>query len=164
MIDIKSDGPRVYRELQRRLPAYKDMLSHLEDGKYIERAVQIVISGDRPEALMAADPRRYAGIDGRIKDLDSDRPAHLMPMISDRWGSHFTWRGRGEIPAEQRQRLQACVSKAHQRGRRIRFWATPESPAMWRVLLEVGVDHINTDKLEQLSQFLRESPAGPAAR
>jgi glycerophosphoryl diester phosphodiesterase len=80
-------------------------------------------------------------------------------MISDRWSSHFTWNGAGEIPAKEHEKLQKIVQKAHEKGRLVRFWATPDnsSPAretLWRQLLSAGVDLINTDDLEGLRQFL----------
>ena len=41
-------------------------------------------------------------------------------------------------------------------GRKVRFWATPETEAMWKELLAAEVDFINTDKLKELEKFLRE--------
>ena len=79
-----------------------------------------------------------------------------MPMISDRWSSHFKWRGVGEISPEEREKLRSIVKRAHASGRRVRFWATPEEPALWNELLSAGVDHINTDQLSALRQFLSE--------
>jgi glycerophosphoryl diester phosphodiesterase len=88
-----------------------------------------------------------------------------MPLISDRWTSHFRWRGRGVMPAEERQKLRAIVRKCHSAGRRVRFWATPELPAVWEELLAAGVDYINTDRLEEMREFLlhRSSTANDAA-
>jgi glycerophosphoryl diester phosphodiesterase len=77
-----------------------------------------------------------------------------MPLISDRWGSHFKWRGEGEFSKEERSKLHDIVKKVHQGGRRIRFWATPDKASMWRELNEAGVDLINADNLPDLRQFL----------
>ena len=156
LIDIKADGKNVYTVMQGVLASYKDVLSGVEDGQYRQRAVQVVISGDRPKREIAADESRFAGIDGRLTDLKSKEPAHLMPLISDRWTSHFRWRGVGEFPATERDRLRSIVKRAHAAGRRVRFWATPERPMLWRELLAAGVDHINTDKLDILRKFLVE--------
>jgi hypothetical protein len=46
------------------------------------------------------------------------------------------------------------VEQAHQRGRVVRFWATPESAPLWQELLNAGVDLVNTDKLAALRNFL----------
>ena len=32
-----------------------------------------------------------AGVDGRLSDLESKYPRNLLPLISDRWNSHFNW-------------------------------------------------------------------------
>ena len=154
LVDIKSDGKRVYAVLRDLLATYKDILSSVENGQYHRGAVEVVISGERPRGDIAADETRYAGIDGRLGDLDSKDPAHLMPLISDRWTSHFRWRGIGDFPTEERDKLRSIVERAHAAGRRVRFWATPENPLLWRELVAAGVDHINTDQLDSLREFL----------
>ena len=161
LIDIKSDGREVYRALQDVLASYRAMLCGMENGQYHERGVRVVISGDCPRREIAADPHRCVGIDGRLGDLDTQDPAHLMPLISDRWTAHFSWRGVGEIPAAQRDKLRTIVQRAHAAGRKVRFWATPESPLLWRELLAAGVDYINTDQLDRLREFLLDQPRRP---
>jgi hypothetical protein len=155
LVDIKENGPEVYTALRDVLTAYEEMLCRAESGVYHEGAIQVVISGDRPVEDIMANTTRYVGIDGRLSDLESSAPAHLMPLISDRWTSHFTWRGVGEFPAAERNKLQSIVRRAHASGRRVRFWATPESPRLWKELLAAEVDHINTDRLDSLREFLQ---------
>lgn len=154
LIDIKSEAATTYRALAAVLAAYRDILTEVRDGKLIPRAVTVVISGNRSQELIAADSPRFAGIDGRLSDLDSNLPGHLLPLISDRWTSHFRWRGEGPMPASEKQKLHDIVRKAHQAGRRIRFWATPEKATVWSELREAQVDHINTDNLKGLRTFL----------
>ena len=155
LVDIKTDGAAVYPILRQQLEDYAALLCRVEDGKSIPGAVQIVISGDRPKRLIAAANPRYMGIDGRLSDLGSKQPAELMPLISDRWTSHFKYRGTGTMSEAERTKLRTIVKQAHAAGRRVRFWATPESEAVWRELVAADVDHINTDQLERLSVFLK---------
>ncbi len=154
LIDLKTDGESTYKALHELLAKYRDILSTTSNGKYDQRAVTVVISGNRPIDIIKSQTTRYAGIDGRLADLKSDAPAHLMPMISDNWTLHFAWRGEGAMPLGQLERLQSIVKQAHDRGRVVRFWATPESPALWRELRAASVDLINTDKLAMLRDFL----------
>lgn len=156
LIDIKTDGESTYAVLRDVLRLYPDLISSVSESEFQQRAVDVVISGNRPIEIISAEKTRYAGIDGRLSDLESAAPPHLMPLISDRWTSHFQWRGRGEFPADQRDKLREIVRLAHSRGRRVRFWATPEEPTLWQELLAAGVDHINTDKLAALNRFLLE--------
>ena len=108
---------------------------------------------------MRSQAVRYAFYDGRSGDLGSGLPASLMPLVSDNWTRLFTWQGHGEMPAAERERLHAFVDEAHGAGHRVRFWATPDQPgaareAMWTELADAGVDHINTDDLAGLDEFL----------
>jgi hypothetical protein len=154
LIDVKTDGKKTYEPLDKLLAKYAELLSESRDGKFTRRAVTAVISGNCPREVIRAQKVRYAGIDGRPGDLPGTDPAHLMPMISASWGSQFAWRGEGEIPEGQRKKLRDFVAKAHKQGRLVRFWATPEKPALWRELRAAKVDLINTDRLEELRAFL----------
>jgi glycerophosphoryl diester phosphodiesterase len=151
LIDIKSDAEKTYTALAAMLSGYREMLTEGNTG----RAVTIIVSGNRAKDLIAASSPRFAGIDGRLDDLDSDLDKHLLPLISDRWGSHFKWDGEGEMPEAEREKLCSIVAKAHAAGRRVRFWATPEKVSVWRELQAAGVDLINTDDLAGLQEFLR---------
>ena len=113
-----------------------------------------MISGARPVDAIAADKQRLCGIDGRLTDLDSKKPIDLLPLISDNWRSHFKYRGKGELSPEDAAKLKDVISRVHAAGRKVRFWATPETKTMWTILADAGVDHINTDKLKELGEFL----------
>ena len=154
LVDIKSEAETTYAALHTLLAAYADMLTTVADGVLETKGVTVVISGNRPREMIAAQKLRYAGIDGRLADLDSNLPADLLPLISDNWRNHFQWTGEGPFPADERDQLHAIVKQAHAKGRRVRFWATPESMAVWQELRAAGVDLINTDDLGGLQKFL----------
>ncbi len=162
LIDVKTEANATYAALDRVLARYDDLLSVVRDGKFEERAVTAVVTGNRAQEAIAAQDVRRAGIDGRPTDLDSTAPAHLMPWISASWGSLFRWRGEGPLPDAERAKLRDLVRKAHAHGRLVRFWATPESPAVWKELRAAGVDLLNTDKLAELQKFLLETEHEPA--
>jgi hypothetical protein len=164
LIDIKSDGAMTYEVLHQVLAGYRRLFTRVEGDHVQLGAIDVIISGNRAEAEIAAKPVRYAGIDGRLSDLDSDAPAHRMPLISDNWRSHFRWRGQGPMPSAECEKLRQIVQKAHGRGRRVRFWATPESEAVWQALREASVDLIGTDDLGALRKFLTPENAGPGSR
>ena len=154
LIDIKSDGETTYAALSKLLAQYSEILTSVHNGKLTTKAVTVVISGHRAKETIAGGSPRYAGIDGRLSDLDTKLPSHLMPLISDNWSVHFRWRGKGPMPVQEKQKLRKIVEKAHRQGRRIRFWATPENTAVWNELDKAGVDLINTDDLDGLKRFL----------
>lgn len=155
LVDIKTKGAEAYALLNALLKSYDDIVSSHLDGKFREKAVSIIISGDRPRAEIEKSNPRYAAIDGRLGDLDSSPPAILFPLISDNWGNHFKYRGDGEMPTDERKKLAAIVRECHEQGRRLRFWATPENPALWTELRNAGVDLIGTDDLAALQRHLQ---------
>ena len=154
-IDIKSDGKEAYTELRKLLEDYNNIVSGLVDGVWKARAIDVVVSGNRAKEMIANDLTRRVGIDGRVSDFGSHQSHHLMPIISDRWSSHFEWRGEGTFSDKEKTKLRKMIKIAHKEGRRIRFWATPDKKSVWRELEEAGVDLINTDDLKGLSNFIR---------
>ena len=169
LIDIKNTGVATYTRLDQVLREYRPILTQWAGQAVTERAVSVVISGDRPRALMEAQRVRLAAYDGRLDDLGG-APASFVPLISSNWNNTFTWQGVGEMPADQRAALRRIVAVAHADGQRVRFWATPDLPgaardAVWSELLAADVDHINTDDLAGLRQFLlaREGERAAAA-
>ncbi len=154
MIDFKTAGEPTYKELKSQLATYADMLTVVKDGQVHRGPVTVVISGNRPRALMLNEKVRYAGYDGRLSDLDSDLPAHFMPWISDNASRITTWRGQGPLPEADIQRIDALVEQVHGKGRKFRLWGTPDTPTMWQVLNRAKVDFINTDDLTGLRDYL----------
>jgi lysophospholipase L1-like esterase len=166
LIDVKTKAETTWPALNAVLDRYGDMLSVTRHGKFEANAVTVVVTGTISDSnakatrdVIAAQDVRYVGIDGRPRDLDSNLPSHLMPWISERWGAIFRWRGEGQMPQEEWSKLQDYVVKAHEHGRLVRFWATPENPDFWQRLLFANVDLINTDQLAELHRFLPRAEA-----
>jgi hypothetical protein len=156
LIDVKTEAKPTYAAVEKLLARYSDMLSTTRDGKFRQGAVAVVISGNRDAEALGRQTIRYAGLDGRPADLDSEVPAHQMPWISESWTSLFRWRGVGAMPEEERRKLRDFVAKAHKHKRMVRFWATPDKPEVWKELQAAKVDLINTDRLADLRRFLLE--------
>jgi hypothetical protein len=78
-------------------------------------------------------------------------------LISDNWQKHFKWAGNGLFPNAEREKLHAILKQAHESGRRVRLWAMPDGPVVWKELLSAGVDLINTDDLDGLEDYFRRS-------
>jgi glycerophosphoryl diester phosphodiesterase len=82
-----------------------------------------------------------------------------MPLVSENWNKLFAWQGAGPMPENEKVKLRDYVELAHTNGYRVRFWGTLDVPgaareAIWTQLHSAGVDHINTDDLAALAEFL----------
>jgi len=168
LIDVKSEAAPTYDAVHEALRDYRSLMTTYQAGKVRHRAVDAVISGNRDLQRMTAQATRFAGYDGRLPDVTRGISDQVMPLVSDNWTKYFTWQGIGAMPEAERARLNEIVEQAHAAGYRIRFWATPDVPgaareAVWRALLDAGVDHLNSDDLAGLDTFLRDQARTRAA-
>jgi hypothetical protein len=165
LVDIKEDGEKVYPVLREVLSRYAEMLTVFRPQRVEAKGVAVILSGDCPRAILAAEKERLAAVDGRLVDLERapTPPPSLVPLVSQAWGSVFAWRGPFAMPEEERGRLHALVATAHAQGRKIRFWGTLDLPIVWKELLDAGVDYVNVDDLDGLVKFLGAREAKPGA-
>ena len=157
LVDVKSEAAPTYVALHAVLADYAEMLTVFRNGRAESRAITVIVSGNRAQKEMAAQPLRYAAVDGRGVDLDANSPVDLVPLVSESWSKISTWRWDGPMPDEARAALQQWVGRTHAQGRKLRFWGTPDRPDAWRVLVEAGVDMIGADDLAGLQKFLLQA-------
>ncbi|MEO6148861.1 MAG: phosphatidylinositol-specific phospholipase C/glycerophosphodiester phosphodiesterase family protein [Mucilaginibacter sp.] len=158
MVDIKTGAGDTYAALKPLLEKYKSILSSYEDGQVHYRMVTIVLSGHKPYQLIKKEKYRLAFIDEDLEKIGTDSAmTEVYPMASCRYNSMVKWRGKGPMPAAQKQNLSAYVNTAHRMGKKVRLWASPENKVVWEELLSCGVDLINTNELVTLKNFLTTS-------
>lgn len=153
LIDIKADSAAVYARLRAVLADYRAMLTVYRDDGVQPGAVSVILSGDRPRALVAAEPERLCAIDGRPRDLDANPSPFLVPWISDAWTNHFQAADGAELDDGRRAHLADLVQRAHAQGRKLRFWGTPDREEVWALQQQAGVDLINTDRLADFARW-----------
>jgi hypothetical protein len=152
LIDIKTAAEPTYEALGEVLQSYRSMLTTFSGSRIQTNAIRIVLSGERPIAMVSNQVERIVAIDGRIADLPAKPSAALFPLISDNWTTLFRWKGQGEMPTAEKARLRSLVVQTHEQGRILRLWAAPDVPAVWQLQRELGVDLINTDRLQPFAQ------------
>ena len=154
LVELKSDWRISYPVLRDILKQYAGMLTTFRAGAAQTNAIRVIITGHCAKEMFAGETNRYASLDGDLADLNSGAPADLVPWISGNWAQSFKWRGSGPIPEADKLKLKAIVAKAHQQGRRVRFWGAPDQPVFWAEMLANGVDLINTDDLDGAQKLL----------
>lgn len=158
MIDMKTSGDETYAKLQGVLNKYSDILAVYHKDSIIKKGpIHILISGSKPFKSLMKEATSYATIDADIADMNKHEYDDVITRYSDPWGSYFTWNGKGRIPTGQKAKLDSLVASAHRLKKQIRFYHIPDNTTAWKVLLDAGVDWINTDKLKEYSQFSQSS-------
>lgn len=160
LIDFKTGASPTWAVLKPQLEEFRNLLTEFDGDHVTERAVTVVISGERPVKQLSEAKRRLAFIDGRPNDLEKNPPVTLVPWISSSWTGLFEWRGEGEFPAEEKKKFHDFIAKAHAQGRRVRFWGVPNEPFAWDILTAGGVDILGSDDLPKLRDYLLKAKAG----
>lgn len=158
-IDIKDKNPLLPDLLHRVLNEYP-MLTEFSDVGRRQAPVTVILTG---EAM--AKERFVEDWDSRRAVRDSgdytpdDPPAdQKWRAYALNWSSYLSWTGEGDPSDDDKQRMACIMENAHASGRTVRFYAIPAKTAVWKFLLDHGVDFINADDLEGLNAFLESQP------
>ncbi len=141
-------------------PTLDTLVSQLKRLPYVfgeNKPVKVVISGNMPAPN---DFDRYPSwilFDGRFEENYSDRALARVPMFSASFGVVSRWNGQGLFPKEDREKLVELVNRAHQKGKKVRFWGNPDQEAAWKELMAVGTDWIGSDRPQALIEFFKNN-------
>jgi len=156
LVDFKSGYKKTYPILLKLLEKHRAMLTVFKGKVVLPGAVTVVLTGLRPP-----DTSYFNGVTERLVGLDIQKNldpsdaglAYWHPMCSLSYGRK-NWDGNGEPPAEVVARIETFVALSQACGCQSRVYAMPESPALWKWLLGMGVGLINTDDLQLLQETL----------
>lgn len=151
VIDVKDDQattlPKLISLLQENLVCFNRAAN--------PKAVQVIISGNRPKIDTYLDYPLLIQFDGRPNELYDQETLARVALISDSFRGYSRWDGTGDMPDVDREKLKRVIKRAHNDGKPIRFWAIPDTPNAWKQLKKIGVDVINTDKVAEAVQAMR---------
>lgn len=147
LIDIKSEAYGTLQAIVDVLEQYPSLVS--------DPQIRFVISGNRPGMKEYGKYPKFIWFDHqRVEDLQTGVPLDRIALVSLNFRSVSAWNGEGTIPEAERQKIVSILSTVHGYGKPFRFWATPDTEAVWSVLAGMGLDFINTDKPFECVAFL----------
>ncbi len=155
MVDIKSgDGLGTAKAIEAELLRFPELFQRVGDKD--QKPVKVLLSGNMPRQWVLEQKQPLLRLDGRIGDLGFPGKADVIPWVSEPWNKHFSWKGTGPMPEDQRIRLESMGKKAALAGQQLRFWGAPDLPECWKIQRQAGVQRIGTDKLEALAKTIQK--------
>lgn len=151
MIDVKENWDSVYPSLKKEIEKYGSIFNRNAQ----KMAIQVVISGSRPDHATFNTYPKWLFFDGLPNIEYAKADLERVTMISDNFATYSKWKGQGEIPAEDKEKLQKVIEQAHKLGKPIRFWGAPDTESCWKQLRALGADIINTDKIVESKTFFK---------
>lgn len=146
MIDLKTDGIPTLDAVTKLIEEYPELTS--------SRTLRFMISGNVPDPGLWDNYPSFIFFDGRPAINYSPDQWKRIAMVSTNFRSHIAWNGRGELLPGDVQKIDDLQAQAHKRGKKFRFWATPDFHNAWKELLEANVDVLVTDRPAELVDFL----------
>jgi alkaline phosphatase len=148
MIDIKEHSELVIPQLIKLLAPYRNVF----DGTVNNHAVQIVLSGDRGNINNWNNYPSYILFDGRPYENYDSNALVRVAFISDSYMNYINLKDSIDY------KLQELAIATHKRGKLLRLWAIPDNEIYWNKLRTMGVDIINTDKIEECRKYFYTKP------
>ena len=148
MIDLKAADA---------MPGVVSLLDQYPDVFASPEGVQVVISGDEIAPEEFAGYPSYIFFDGRLTNSYTPEQLSRVGMISADFRDYARkWNGKGRMIDAELEPVKAAIAKAHEMGKRFRFWGTPEGTTAYFTFWKLGVDVINTDKPAVASLFFSD--------
>ena len=158
MIEFKTSWEETYPVLLDHLIPYREMLYHWEGEKEFPGPVKILITGNKPPLeKLKTESIRWASLDGNPGNLNENISNAYIPRISLSWRGFSSWRGKGDIPEADQTKLVALAQECELQGKELRFWASPQNNAFWKLFSNVSPACIlQADKPGHLARFFSE--------
>ena len=153
LVDLKTNSHTTLAKLIKELEPYKDLFKPYRDA-----GITLVVSGNRPK------PEEYGTYPEHIyfdcQEIEDTRGASWdkVAMISTSFKNFSQWNGLGRMVQPDLEKIKAYIHKAQQKGKPVRFWATPDTKTAWRTFYELGVGYINTDEPQNAVPYLKNLP------
>ena len=155
-VDIKADCENFIPHLDSVLKNYDVMLTKFVDGKKITGAVRVLVDHCGDDNYVLNSNPRYLSLSGNLNDAEKKNGEDIMPRISFSYNSLLQWKGKGEMPEDEKQKLKAFTQNVHSNGYEVRMWAAGNKKKVWKELVAAGVDWINVDRLKKFRKFMTE--------
>jgi alkaline phosphatase len=147
MIDIKTEGVVTLNRLVKILKKYPQLLNC--------PTLQVTVSGNVPAPSRWKDYPDFIHFDGRLGIAYNDDQFERISMISSSFRDHSQWNGKGTLTRSDKEKLVSLIDAVHARGKKTRFWATPDFKNAWIQFMKLKVDILNTDDVPGLAAFLK---------
>ena len=146
LIDLKTESIST-------LNALIDLLKKFPSITF-NKSITIVITGNQPNSSAFIDYPDYIWFDGRLNQKYSEAALSKIAVLSNNFKRYCKLKGIDSLSEMEKNKIESKVIFAHLLHKPVRFWASPDYPQIWKELIKLKVDYINTDHIEYLSSFL----------
>ena len=149
LIDLKTTPSPTLDLLVAKLKQYPEVF----DRSVNPDAVQVIITGNIPKPSEFGMYPSFIMFDGHPTITYSPEQLQRIALYSAPWT--FPKSKNKSLSAADRAKIEETIRMVHGLNKKMRYWATDDTPETWKMLMDLGVDFINTDKINELADFLK---------
>lgn len=146
LIDIKTDSLQTLNAVVNSIRKFPLLVNN--------RSVRFVITGRQVPADEFNRYPSYILFDGKINDALHLKHLGRIGLFSADFSTYSKWKGEGDIPVNELAVIKKDIQKAHALHKQIRFWGVPDNMHTWKIMMDLGVDYINTDHIIDVARFI----------
>lgn len=154
LIDPKTDGKAILKLLAEKIKPYRALF----DSKNNPKAVKMVISGNRPEPEEFHLYDDVFFFDGELSKTYTVSQLERIGLFSAPFRQFSEWNGLGRLTYQDSIKVKTTIDSVHRLGKKIRFWAAPDTKTTWYEWIKMGIDYINTDRPMAAAEFMQAYP------
>ncbi|MCF0039315.1 phosphatidylinositol-specific phospholipase C/glycerophosphodiester phosphodiesterase family protein [Dyadobacter fanqingshengii] len=151
LIDLKTGAAETLAALVKELEPHKHIFAPAG-------TIMIVVSGNTPDPTHFEKYPDFIFFDGRPEITYTPDQLKRVGLISQGFGKYSKWNGEGPLPEKEKKTIQKVIKQTHDLGKKMRLWATPDNINSWKIMMSLGVDYLNTDKVKEMGDYLRTAP------
>jgi len=146
LIDIKTEAISTLDQLVKLLQKYPSITQN--------KNITIAISGNAPDPLLFDRYPSFIWFDGRINTNYTPSQLSRVALISEDYYKVIEYKPKWPLDSLTISKVKQFIDKVHKLVKPVRLWASPDTPAAWEIFITCGVDYINTDKINELADFV----------
>ena len=146
LIDIKTDAIQTLDQLVNLLSKYPSVTN--------SKNIKIVISGNAPAPALFEKYPNYIWFDGRLSIKYTASQLARIALISEDYYKVIDFKPKWPLDSLTIDKTRLFIDQVHQLNKPVRLWASPDNTAAWEQFMQWGVDYINTDKINELADFI----------
>ncbi len=154
LVDIKTQAGPAMQRLVQITSAYPELFNDSP------QSICLVISGNRPSPDTYASFPSFISFDGRAPSDLKEEGAERVAMVSRNFSDFTSWQGEGKLPVADSLKLVDFIQQCHKNNKPVRFWNTADNEKVYRTLLTLEADFINTDHPFAVKSFLDRLDSG----
>lgn len=153
ILNFANQPYQVYKQLATEMRPLVDMLSfELEEVKHPGKLRILIKDKSHLEKINSIKPN-FLGLVGNIADIDKNIDPYKMPLIEVDFAEITSWKGIGNIPFPDFQKLKELVAKVHAQNKKICIRNCPAYKAVADVIQTSKVDFVGTPEAIKMAGF-----------